>query len=99
MLVKGILSIAAGKIFSTEDLAERIGISPDLLDVCILISRFSGCGQKRQKYIERLKSSTSFSLFCNHLSLDSNLFLNILKLTFNQIETCQAYDVFASLGI
>ena len=30
-LVKGILSLFSGKIITTEDLAEKLGVSPDLL--------------------------------------------------------------------
>ncbi len=85
-IVKGIISIAAGKIFSTEDLAERLAVSPELLDVCILLARFSRGDEKVKKCIDTLKASNAFTVFSNHLKIDVDIFLNLLRLTYNKVE-------------
>ncbi len=98
-LVKGVLSIASGKIISTEDLAEKLKVNADLLDVCILLARFSRGDGKIKKCIDGLKASNSFAAFCKHLSFDMNVFIQILQLVFNQIDSKNIPDVFNTLGL
>ena len=74
-------------------------MNPDLLDVCILLARFARGDEKVKRCIDNLKSSNSFTVLCQHLKIDMDLFINLLKLTFNKVDPSQVVEVFLSLGV
>ena len=93
------LSIAAGKIYSTEDIAEKLNVSPDLLDVCILLSGIAKGSKKGEKKIATLSSNNNFARFCKLLKLNKNAFCNILRLSFNQVGNKEQSEVFGALRL
>ena len=97
--VPGVLSLAAGKIYSTEDLAEKLNVSPDLVDTCILLSAIAKGGEKVVKRIVALSSSNSFARFCKTLKLKKDAFCNLLRLSFNEVGTRETSEVFKALHL
>ena len=74
-------------------------MSPDLLDVCILFSRFARGDEKISKCITALKRNNSFDRFCSFLKLNQDIFLNLLRLTFNKIDQNSVNDVLMSINV
>ncbi len=72
-------------------------MNPERVDVCVMLSRFSE--GKIKKCIDALKASNAFTSFCKRLRLDRTVFLQILKMTFNQIEPKNIEEVFHTLGL
>ena len=97
--IPGILSVASGKIYSTEDLAEKLNVSPDLLDVCILLSSIAKGGNKVGKQILALSSSNAFARFCKILKLNKDAFSNLLRLSFNEVGAREISEVFGALRL
>ena len=97
--IPGILSVASGKIYSTEDLAEKLNVSPDLLDVCILLSSIAKGGNKVGKQILSLSSSNAFARFCKILKLNKDAFSNLLRLSFNEVGAREISEVFGALRL
>ena len=95
----GLLSIAAGKIYSTEDLAEKLNVSPDLMDVCIALARMTKGEDNLNKQIVGLSYSNAFARFCKHLKVNKDAFLNILRLSFNQVGAHEISEVFGALKL
>lgn len=54
-LVKGLLSIAAGKIYSVEDLADALHINTDVLELCVILSSFIQDNEKITKCVDFLQ--------------------------------------------
>ncbi len=91
--------MASGKIYSTEDLAEKLNVSPDLLDVCIALASIARGGEKIGKQILSLSYSNAFSRFCKQLKINKDAFLNILRLSFNEVAAHEISEVFGALRI
>jgi hypothetical protein len=85
-LVKGILSIASGKNYSIEDIAEQINVDTDLMEICLLLASFSKKEENIEATLAQLKSLSSFTRFASRLKMDSELLLNLLEMSFNRIK-------------
>jgi hypothetical protein len=92
-LIKGILSIAAGKNYSIEGIAEELNVNEDLLDTCLRLSSVARKEKKIQQVLTDLKRISSFTRFCRHLKMDPNIVGALLRLSFNKVN----YDEFPEI--
>ena len=92
-IISGLLSLISGKIYSTEDLAERLNVSSELLEVCIHIAGIAKGGSKVGKKIEHLGASNSFIRLCKVLKINKTIFINLLRLTLCDIDSLDLSQV------
>ena len=74
-------------------------MSPDLLDVCILLSAIAKGGNKVGKQILALSSSNAFARLCKTLKLNKSAFSNVLRLSFNEVGAAEISEVFGALRL
>ena len=98
-LVSGILSIASGKDYSIEDIADKLGIEHYVVEMFLFLANFSKGEKPPAKILSKVANCAAFYKYCFHLQFDPKTFLKMLTLSFNLIKYEDVGELISTLQL
>ena len=101
-LIVGIISIARGKFDQLDQLASKIGIRQEIVELCVSLATFGKCtgsDSKLEKKLMEIRMNPGILQAWKFLGMRADIMEEIFRLSYNRVKLEDMIDILEKLGI